>query len=163
MKQELETKVFALGGLGEVGKNMYCVMHDDEIIIVDAGVMFPEDDLLGIDYVIQDYTFLKQNELKIKALLITHGHEDHIGGIPFLLQSVNIPKIYSPAQAAALIEKKLEEKNIKYKDLIIYNDNTKIYGEADFSCNGLNFKIEVRGITIDDFIKAIKSIIASVK
>ena len=126
MKEENTTKVFALGGLGEVGKNMYCVQNKDEIIIVDSGVMFPEDDLLGIDYVIPDYTYLKVNEDKIKALLITHGHEDHIGSIPFLLQSVNIPKIYAPAQAKALIDKKLEEKNIKYKNLIIYNENTKI-------------------------------------
>ena len=126
MKEENITKVFALGGLGEVGKNMYCVQNKDEIIIVDSGVMFPEDDLLGIDYVIPDYTYLKLNESKIKALLITHGHEDHIGSIPFLLQSVNIPKIYAPAQAKALIDKKLEEKNIKYKNLIVYNENTKI-------------------------------------
>jgi len=125
MKEET-TKVFALGGLGEVGKNMYCVHHNDEIIIVDSGVMFPEEGLLGIDYVIPDYTFLKENESKIKALLITHGHEDHIGSIPFLLQTINIPRIYAPSQAAALIEKKLEEKNIKYKNLIIYNENTKI-------------------------------------
>ena len=126
MKEENNTLVFALGGLGEVGKNMYCVMHKDEILIVDSGVMFPEDDLLGIDYVIPDYTFLKENESKIKALVITHGHEDHIGGIPFLLQAINIPRIYAPAQAAALIEKKLIERNIKYKNLIIYNENTKI-------------------------------------
>ena len=126
MKDENNTLVFALGGLGEVGKNMYCVMYKDEIIIVDSGVMFPEDDLLGIDYVIPDYTFLKENQSKIKALLITHGHEDHIGSIPFLLQSVNIPKIYAPAQAAALIDKKLIERNIKYKNLIIYNEDTKI-------------------------------------
>lgn len=126
MKEETATQVFALGGLGEVGKNMYCVMHKDEIIIVDSGVMFPEDDLLGIDYVIPDYTFLKENIDKIKALLITHGHEDHIGSIPFLLQTVNIPRIYAPAQAKALIDKKLEEKNIKYKNMIVYNENTKI-------------------------------------
>lgn len=125
MKEDI-TKVFALGGLGEVGKNMYCVEHKDEIIIIDSGVMFPEEDLLGIDYVIPDYTYLKENEIKIKALLITHGHEDHIGSIPFLLQTINIPKIYAPAQAKALIDKKLEEKNIKYKNLIVYNESTKI-------------------------------------
>ena len=126
MKEETNTLVFALGGLGEVGKNMYCVMHEDELFIVDAGVMFPEADLLGIDYVIPDFTFLKENEDKIKALLITHGHEDHIGGIPFLLQQVNIPRIYAPAQAKALIDKKLEERNIKYSNIIIYNEETKI-------------------------------------
>jgi len=125
MKDET-TKVFALGGLGEVGKNMYCVMHNDEIIIVDSGVMFPEEDLLGIDYVIPDYTFLKENVEKIKALLITHGHEDHIGSIPFLLQTITIPKIYAPAQAKALIDKKLEEKNIKYNNMVVYNESTNI-------------------------------------
>ena len=126
MKGNLDTKVFALGGLGEVGKNMYVVMHNTEIIIVDSGVMFPEDELLGIDYVIPDYTFLKQNENKIKALLITHGHEDHIGGIPFLLQSINIPRIYAPAQAKELIDKKLLERNINYKNITIYTEQTKI-------------------------------------
>ena len=122
----MNTKIIPLGGLGEVGKNMYVVMHNSEIIIVDSGVMFPDDELLGIDYVIPDYTFLKENESKIKAVIITHGHEDHIGSIPFLLQTVEIPKIYAPQNAKELIEKKLEERNIYYKNLIVYEENTVI-------------------------------------
>lgn len=120
-----DTKVFALGGLGEVGKNMYCVMHENEIVIIDAGVTFP-DDAVGIDYVIPDFTFLKKNEKKIKALFITHGHEDHIGAIPFLVQNVNIPFIYAPNQAIGLIRKKFEERNIQYKNLFAYNEKSVI-------------------------------------
>ena len=111
------TSIVALGGLGEVGKNMYVITHDDEILIIDAGVMFPEDELMGIDYVIQDVTYLKMNEDKIKGLIITHGHEDHIGGIAFLLQKVKIPVIYSPKIAISLISKKLVDNNIKYERL----------------------------------------------
>ncbi len=120
-----ETKVIVLGGLGEVGKNMYCVMHKDEIIIIDAGVSFPEGQL-GIDYVLPDFTFLKENESKIKALVITHGHEDHIGGIPFLLQSVNVPAIYAPNQAKELIALKLADRNIRYDNLFVYTEDTKL-------------------------------------
>ncbi len=125
-KESEDTKVLALGGLGEVGKNMYVVMHKNEIIIIDSGVSFPEGELMGIDYIIPDFNFLKKNEKSIKALIITHGHEDHVGSIPFLLQMINIPYIYAPNQAAALIRKKLGNRNIQYKNLIVYKDDTKI-------------------------------------
>lgn len=118
------TYIVALGGLGEVGKNMYAFTHKDEIYIIDAGVMFPETDLLGVDYVIQDTTYLKQNEDKIKGLIITHGHEDHIGGISFLLQSVNIPMIYAPKIAVDLINKKLVDRNIGYKNIEVINEDS---------------------------------------
>ena len=125
-KETNETKLIVLGGLGEVGKNMYCVMHKDAIVIIDAGVSFPESELMGVDYVLPDFTFLKENEDKIKALLITHGHEDHIGGIPFLLQSINIPAIYAPNHAKELIAVKLQDRNIRYDNLFVYTDQTKL-------------------------------------
>ena len=125
-KETNETKLIVLGGLGEVGKNMYCVMHKDAIVIIDAGVSFPESELMGVDYVLPDFTFLKENEDKIKALLITHGHEDHIGGIPFLLQSINIPAIYAPNHAKELIAVKLQDRNIRYDNLFVYSDQTKL-------------------------------------
>ena len=104
-----DTQIYALGGLGEVGKNMYCYEHGNEIAIVDCGVLFPDDELLGVDYVIPDYHHLIRCNNKRKILVITHGHEDHIGGIPFLLKQVNIDAIYAPRFAKALIEKKLSE------------------------------------------------------
>lgn len=136
MKQDsTATSITALGGLGEVGKNMYVVTHKDEILIIDAGVMFPTEDLLGVDAVIQDFTYLKQNEEKIVGLVITHGHEDHIGGIPYLLQSIRIPKIYAAKIAADLIQKKLVEHNQTYQEVEIINSETVLktkYFELEF-------------------------------
>lgn len=125
-KNDGVTSIFALGGLGEVGKNMYVIEYKNELVIIDAGVMFPTDDLLGVDYVIQDVSYLKQNENKIKALFITHGHEDHIGGISYLLQNVNIPVIYASRIALDLINKKLVDRNIGYDKLVVYDENTVV-------------------------------------
>ena len=119
--------IYALGGLGEVGKNMYCIENEQTIIIIDAGVRFPGTELPGIDYIIPDYTHLKNNRNKVKALFITHGHEDHIGGIPFLIQSINIPIIYAPRLAAALIKNRLEENRLTGRVTIVeYDENTNI-------------------------------------
>lgn len=122
-----DTLIYALGGLGEVGKNMYCYEHDNEICIVDCGVLFPGDDLLGVDYVIPDYHHLIRMNKKRKFLVITHGHEDHIGGIPFLLKQVNIDAIYAPRFAKALIQKKLaEHKGLEHTKIIEINDESSI-------------------------------------
>ena len=121
-----ETLVCALGGLGEVGKNMYVVMHEEELFIIDCGVMFPEDDLMGIDYVLADYTVLKNMQDKIKGLIITHGHEDHIGGISFLLQNINIPVIYTPNIAGKLIKNKLSERNVPCPKMVTVNEELNI-------------------------------------
>ena len=125
--------IYALGGLGEVGKNTYCFENDRSIILVDAGVRFPEATLPGVDYVIPDYTYLKNNRSKVKALFITHGHEDHIGGIPFLLRTIHVPVIYAPRLAAALIRHKLEDARFKNPVQIIeYDADTVINVENDF-------------------------------
>lgn len=147
-----KTLIYALGGLNEIGKNTYCIEHGNSIIIIDAGVKFPESELPGIDYVIPDYNYLVKNRAKIKALFITHGHEDHIGGIPFLLQTVNIPIIYAPKLAAGLIRNKLEEDNLKivaHIQEIDHNSKVKI-GPFDISFFNTTHSIpDSLGICID--------------
>jgi len=122
----LPISIYALGGLGEVGKNNYCIENDRQLIILDAGVRFPGVEFPGIDYIIPDYTHLKNNRNKIRALFITHGHEDHIGGIPFLIQTVNIPVIYAPRLAAALIKNRLEEFKIQTQTKIVEYDSDSV-------------------------------------
>ena len=124
--------IFALGGLCEVGKNTYCIESDESLIIIDAGVRFPGVNFPGVNYVIPDYEKLKSSQQKLKALIITHGHEDHIGAIPFLIQSVRIPVIYAPKLASALIKKKLEEMRIRETVNIVEYDSNTVLNIAEF-------------------------------
>ena len=101
-------KIIPLGGLGEIGKNVTAIEFGKDILIVDCGMGFPEDDMYGVDIVVPDFTYLKSNWDRVRGLVITHGHEDHIGGIPFLLREIDVP-IYATELAAALIQLKLEE------------------------------------------------------
>ncbi len=127
-------QIYALGGLGEVGKNLYCIENDNSLLIIDCGVLFPDADMPGIDYIVPDFSHLKMNESKIKALVITHGHEDHIGGIPFLLDQVEIPIIYAPKIACALIGHKLREHKTRQVPKLIQYDEDTIVQAGDFTC-----------------------------
>ncbi len=97
-----------LGGLGEFGMNMMALRFGEDIIVIDAGLMFPEQELLGVDIVIPDTTYLKQNKSKVRAIVLTHAHEDHIGAIPYILGDLNVP-IYGTEFTLAIVRKKLEE------------------------------------------------------
>ena len=108
LNRERPLKIIPLGGLGEMGLNMLLVEYEDQIIIIDCGFMFPDDNLLGVDLVIPDMTYVKENADRVKAIVLTHGHEDHTGAIPFLLDLVKVP-IYGTRLTLGLLEEKLKE------------------------------------------------------
>ena len=132
-KSSGKLKITFLGGVGEIGKNMTAFEYNNEIVVVDAGLTFPDDDLPGVDIVIPDISYLVENKSKIKALLLTHGHEDHIGAVPFFLQQINVP-IYGTRLTLALVENKMKEyPDIKYRAIAVKPRNVLKIG---------NFSIE---------------------
>ena len=128
-------KIIPLGGLHEIGKNITVFEYEEEIIIVDCGISFPEDDMLGVDLVIPDVTYLVKNQEKIKGMVITHGHEDHIGGIPYFLKQINVP-IYATRLTAGLISNKFEEHKL------LRSTDMRIVNQGDTIKLGKNFKVE---------------------
>ncbi|MDU2852268.1 MAG: ribonuclease J, partial [Clostridium sp.] len=134
MQKYKSIKIIPLGGLGEIGKNITAFQYDDEIIVVDCGLAFPDEDLYGIDLVIPDITFLKRNKDKVKGIFITHGHEDHIGALPYILKELNVP-VYGTRLTLGLIETKLTEHKM-------LNDCTLNVVEQGETVKLNNFKIE---------------------
>ena len=125
-KTNTKLKVMMLGGLNEIGKNLAVIEYGDDMIIIDCGLAFPDEDMLGVDLVIPDFTYLEKNASKIRGILITHGHEDHIGGIPYLLKTVNVP-VFGTRLTLGILENKLaEHKLLGERDLVTVEAGTSI-------------------------------------
>jgi ribonuclease J len=124
-KKNSKLKIIPLGGLGEVGKNITVIEYDDDIVVIDCGLIFPEDEMLGIDMVIPDITYLLKNREKVRAIVLTHGHEDHIGALPYVLKKINVP-IYGTKLTLGLVENKFKEHNMNNVKLNIIKPNDNI-------------------------------------
>ena len=123
-KSKKKLKVIPLGGLGEIGKNITVFEYGKDIIVVDCGMAFPDDEMFGIDLVLPDTSYLLKNKDRIKGIIVTHGHEDHIGALPYVLKDINVP-VYGTRLSLGLLEYKLEEHGI------LSDCNLQLYGRAD--------------------------------
>lgn len=124
-KFQNKVQIIPLGGLGEIGKNMTVFRYGDDIILIDAGLMFPEDDMLGIDLVIPDITYLIENRDKVKAIFLTHGHEDHIGGLPYVLKQIDVP-VYGTALTLGILQGRLKENGVNSSSLNIIRPGDRV-------------------------------------
>ncbi|MFC5448399.1 ribonuclease J [Paenibacillus aestuarii] len=143
--------IFALGGVGEIGKNMYCVQYANDIVVIDSGLKFPEEDMLGIDIVIPDIGYLTENRDKVRGIIITHGHEDHIGGLPYVLKHLNVP-VYGTKLTLGLIEAKLKEANLlgETKRMLINSESVLNLGTITASFFKTNHSIpDSVGVALD--------------
>ncbi len=143
--------ILALGGVGEIGKNMYVVQYANDIVVIDVGLKFPEEDMLGIDVVIPDISFLTENKDKVRGIIVTHGHEDHIGGLPYVLKHLNVP-VYGTKLTLGLIESKLKEANLlgETKRVLIQNNSILHFGTITASFFRTNHSIpDSVGIALD--------------
>jgi len=143
--------IFALGGVGEIGKNMYVIQYANDIVVIDAGLKFPEEEMLGIDIVIPDVSYLVENRDKVRGILLTHGHEDHIGGLPYVLKQINVP-VYGTRLTIGLVEAKLKEANMlgETKRVTIHADSVLQFGTIRASFFKTNHSIpDSVGICLD--------------
>ena len=132
-------RIIPLGGLGEIGKNITAIEYEDEIIVIDCGIAFPDEDMYGVDLIIPDITYLINNSKRVKGFFLTHGHEDHIGALPYILKQLNVP-VYGTKLTLGLVKSKLEEHNI-------YNKSTLINVEAGDIVEFNKIKIEFIRVT----------------
>ncbi|KQL44444.1 ribonuclease J [Brevibacillus choshinensis] len=143
--------IFALGGVGEIGKNMYVVQSEDDIVVIDAGLKFPEEEMLGIDMVIPDITYLEEHRDKVRGIIVTHGHEDHIGGLSYVLKHLNVP-VYATKLTLGLIDAKLKEAGIlnDTKRVLINGESEIVLGKMKATFFRVNHSIpDCVGVCLD--------------
>lgn len=150
-KQNDKLSIFALGGVGEIGKNMYVVQYANDIVVIDAGLKFPDEDMLGVDIVIPDITYLVENRDLVRGIVLTHGHEDHIGGLPYVLKQLNVP-VYGTKLTLGLVDNKLKEAGIlgETKRVLINGDSEIKLGKLGVTFFRTNHSIpDSVGVCID--------------